>query len=201
MNWTLKTITQETHHKFLNFFTYSFVVEKEGETADYPYYVSSRHNKDELLALTHRFSRPDGVLIAAIKEGDEPSVLIIEEFRPPLNAKVIEFPAGLLEPTDENETVAAMRESIEEAGVELCDVTLLCPPSPTSAGLSDEMISVVYGKVKRLTDTHLEKFEDIHARFLPIRDIPALLADPNALIAINARLCLLYIQELFRNKK
>ena len=198
MNWKLTTINQETDHRFLNFFTFIYTVNKDGEDALYPYYVASRRSKDKLSAKTGDFQRADGVLILVIKEEPEPSVLLIEQFRPPLNSMVVEIPAGLLEPEDENEIVAACRESIEEAGVELTDVRVLCPASPTSAGLSDELAAVVEGKVKKMTATHLERFEDISARFVPLREIPALLEDSTKVVALNLRLCLLYLLERYK---
>lgn len=44
-----------------------------------------------------------------------PSTIIIEQFRPPVNAYVIELPAGLIDPKDTIES-AAFRELEEETG-------------------------------------------------------------------------------------
>ena len=193
MIWKLKNVTQETNHRFLNFFTYTYEVNKQGQVSDYPYFVASRHKKEDLNAVTRSYKRPDGVLMMVIKEGDEPSLLMIEQFRPPMNTTILEVPAGLLEESDLNELSAAKRECVEEAGVELVDVELLCPASPTSAGLSDELVSVVIGKAGKLTSTALERFEDIKARFVPLTDLRAILADPNIVIALNVRLLVLYV--------
>ena len=154
--------------------------------------------KEDLLVQTKDYGRPDGVLIVALKEDEAgPSVLMIEQFRPSAGAFVLEFPAGLLDASDRSFTETAVREAKEETGVDLVDVKLLCPPSPTSIGLSDEMLAVVEGKVAAISSTHLEKFEDIHARFVPLSEARALLNDPHRLIALNVRLCLEILLERY----
>lgn len=198
MDWKLTSVVRETDHRFLNFFTFHYEVSRDGKSVDYPYFVASRHSDDALLARTKDYSRPDGVLICAIREENEPELLIIEEFRPPLNRIVIGLPAGLLDPTDKDIAEAAAREAIEETGVYLKDVRLICPPSPTSSGLSDETVAIVEGRVSGLTETHLERFEDIRGRFIPIRELPAFLASRDNFIAINARLCMMMLAERYR---
>ena len=195
MEWTLERATKETSHRFLNLYVYEYSVNKDGEKSLYPYFVASRHEAEKLVAITRDTHRPDGVLIAAVKdrESADPQILLITQFRPPFNAHIVEFPAGLLDEEDADETVAATRESIEETGVELTNVRLLCPPSPTSSGLSDELVSVVEADVKCLTERHLERFEDIHAEFVPFSKVRALLDDPKTIVALNVRLCLLYL--------
>ena len=197
MDWVLKGISQETDHKHLNLFTFHYAVVKEGKETDYPYFVASRRSKGKLTALTHDFARPDGVLIAAIKEGKDPSLLIIEEFRPAIGSHIIAFPAGLMDEEDTDVTETAIREAEEEAGVRLEDIRLLCPPSPTSAGLSDENVAVVEGKVSALSETHLEMFEDINARFVSFKELRNLLEDKTVVIALNVRLCMLYLLERY----
>ena len=201
MKWTLSETKQETNHKFLNFFVFRYTVNKDGKESAYPYFVASRHDADKLLAVTGDFSRPDGVLMAVINkpESDDPEILLIKQFRPALNRYIVEFPAGLLDPEDEDECVAAGRECVEEAGVEIKNIRLLCPPSPTSTGLSDEIVSIVEAEVSRLIDRHLEMFEDINAEFVPFSKIPELLNEPSQIIAVNVRLCLLYLLE--KNRK
>ena len=94
MNWTLRSIKQETHHRFLNFFVFHYDVEKDGETMDYPYFLASRNSEEKLEAKTKK-GLADGVIVCALTDEEEPSLLLIEVLRPPLNAYVVEFPAGL----------------------------------------------------------------------------------------------------------
>ncbi len=194
MDWKLCFVEQETDHKYLNFYTFHYEV----DGVDYPYFVASRNKKKNLVALNEGKRRPDGVLILALKEeGEETSVLMIEQFRPAVNAYVLEFPAGLLDEADASVLDTAVREASEETGVTLADVRLLCPPSPTSVGLSDEMLAVVEGKVVRVNEAHQERFEDIHARFVPLSEVRKLLNEPGRLIALNVRLCLEIVLERY----
>jgi ADP-ribose pyrophosphatase len=72
-------------------------------------------------------------------------VILVEQYRIPLNAMVLEFPAGLVNDPGtigiESLEQAARREMIEETGYEAGSVELVTegPPSP---GLSSEVISV-----------------------------------------------------------
>ncbi len=82
----------------------------------------------------------EAVVILAKTEDEK--VILIEQFRVPLNAWVIEFPAGLLKdpeaPADENVEDAARRELLEETGYEAhhMERVIAGPPSP---GLSNEV--------------------------------------------------------------
>jgi ADP-ribose pyrophosphatase len=72
-----------------------------------------------------RLTRPegsdiDGVGVAAIlqdpaKPNDEPRIILQKQWRPPVNATVIEVPAGLMDPNESPET-CAIRELKEETG-------------------------------------------------------------------------------------
>jgi ADP-ribose pyrophosphatase len=72
-----------------------------------------------------RLTRPkgcdiDGVGVAAIlqdpaKPNDEPRIVLQKQWRPPVNATVIEVPAGLMDP-DESPETCAIRELKEETG-------------------------------------------------------------------------------------
>jgi ADP-ribose pyrophosphatase len=66
------------------------------------------------------------MFVKLIKKGETTKTLVISQFRPPLNAWSIEFPAGLI---DEGETPeeAAKRELEEETGFVASDVTLSYP--------------------------------------------------------------------------
>ncbi len=80
------------------------------------------------------------VIVARTEQGE---LLFTEQFRPPLNTRVIEFPAGLVgdEPggSDESLQTAASRELEEECGYLARSMTALTR-GPTSAGLTNEVI-------------------------------------------------------------
>jgi len=90
--------------------------------------------------------RIDGVAIIALHAAPSPAALhrlvVIEEFRVPLDCWEFGPPAGLL---DAGETVAecATRELREETGLEVVEVVLSSGTTFSSAGLSDESQALV----------------------------------------------------------
>jgi NAD+ synthase (glutamine-hydrolysing) len=73
-------------------------------------------------------------------------IVLVEQYRPPVNGPVIEFPAGLAGDVagQEQESLldAARRELLEETGYEAAELRVLFT-GPSSAGLTDETISFV----------------------------------------------------------
>ena len=71
-------------------------------------------------------------------------IVFVEQFRPPVQASVIEFPAGLAGDIEgkRNESLeaAARRELLEETGFEAQNITEIFT-GPSSAGLTDELIT------------------------------------------------------------
>ncbi len=84
------------------------------------------------------------VVIVAITADHK--LVLVEQLRPPLNAATIELPAGLVgdEPGTDGEAceVAARRELLEETGYVAERFTYLTH-GPTSAGLSNEVVTVL----------------------------------------------------------
>jgi len=76
----------------------------------------------------------------------ERKLVFVEQFRPPLGRKVIEFPAGLVgdEPGHEHEDAiaSARRELVEETGYQARDLALVSS-SATSPGMANELAHFV----------------------------------------------------------
>jgi len=76
---------------------------------------------------------------------DDWKLLLVEQYRSPLNRRVVEIPAGLAgdEPGHENESLldAANRELQEETGYHAANISLLVS-GPSSAGMSNEVITL-----------------------------------------------------------
>ena len=70
-------------------------------------------------------------------------MVIIREFRVPLDDYEYGFPAGLV---DKGETVeqAARRELMEETGLTVSRFIKVSPPIYSSAGMTDESVAMVY---------------------------------------------------------
>ena len=95
-------------------------------------------------------SRPDSdsaVGVLAITAEDE--IVLVEQFRIPVQRRVIEIPAGIVgdEAGHEHQTLAeiAARELLEETGYRAGRMEPLID-SPTSAGLTSEMIHLFQAK-------------------------------------------------------
>jgi ADP-ribose pyrophosphatase len=82
---------------------------------------------------------PGAVILLAVTPEDR--VLFVEQYRPPVRANVIEFPAGLVgdEPdlADEPMEEAARRELVEETGYDASSLTRLYTGC-SSAGMTNE---------------------------------------------------------------
>ncbi len=79
----------------------------------------------------------------------ENEIILVEQFRIPLQRRVIEIPAGIVgdEPEHLGESLAstAARELLEEAGYRAGSLTPLIE-SPTSAGMSSEHVHLFHAK-------------------------------------------------------
>ncbi len=81
----------------------------------------------------------DGV-VGIVPFTDDGEVVMIRQFRPPINGHVIELPAGLSDPGEKLEE-AARRELIEETGYSAGELRFLIE-GPLSSGLSSEILTV-----------------------------------------------------------
>ncbi len=198
MKWILKAITKETDHPFLNSYVLHYSIEKDGKNRPYDYYLASRHEKDELIAKTHLYNRPDGVVMALYEKGENGiRILLTQQYRPAIGAYLTSMPAGLLDEKDDDLFVAASREAKEESGAEITDLELLAPASPTSSGLSDELDAVVLGRITGFGETQLEAVEDISAKLYSLGEIKTMMKDKKRLIPLLVRMILLYLLERF----
>lgn len=113
------------------------------------------------------------VLVATTPDRE---IVLVEQFRKPLDARVIELPAGLVGDTgDAEETVldAAGRELIEETGYEAASLELVME-CPTSSGITDEIISFVRAdRLQRVGPGGGDDSEDIQVHVVPLDDIDA----------------------------
>jgi ADP-ribose pyrophosphatase len=79
-------------------------------------------------------------IVAIVPVTDDQEVLLIRQFRPPVNSYVIEFPAGLNDKGDTLEE-AARRELLEETGYSANNFIFLAE-GPLSSGASGEILTV-----------------------------------------------------------
>ena len=157
----VREVTRQTENRFLNL--YEFQAERRnGKVA--PYFVASRAVSEEQLKARTEEMHPDGVIIYGVYGEKKDRLVLIKQFRDPINDYVYEFPAGLVEP-GEDMFEGAKREMFEETGLEFTprkNHGAYSKPYFTSTGMTDECCGTVYGYCSGIpSNLHQEDSEDI----------------------------------------
>ncbi|MFC5531667.1 NUDIX domain-containing protein [Cohnella yongneupensis] len=97
---------------------------------------------------------PGAVAVLALLDG---KMLVVEQFRKPLEKAQVEIPAGKLD-AGEEPIVAAMRELEEETGYKAKSIVLLQSFS-TSPGFADEIIHLYFTDELAKGEVHLDEEE------------------------------------------
>lgn len=117
----------------------------------------------------------DGV-IGIVPFTDNNEVILIRQFRPPLDGFVIELPAGLVDKGESFEQ-AVRRELVEETGYEAENVQFLTE-GPMSSGASSEILSVyVATDLRHVGIGQRDETEDIEVIPVPLKDVTARLEE------------------------
>lgn len=134
----INDIKKLTNNKWLNLFEINFT-DNEGNANRWQM-ATRREQPENVLAR----ELPDAAVIVPWHTQRQKLVLL-REFRLVLNGWQYAFPAGLLDPGETVESTA-MRELNEETGLVLTKVLKITPPLYSSAGLTDETISLVFAE-------------------------------------------------------
>ena len=112
------------------------------------------------------------VVLVAVTDSKE--IVLVEQFRKPVGKHVIELPAGLVGDLDdslETTLIAAARELHEETGFEAARMEILME-CPSSAGMSDELISFVRASgLHRTGPGGGDDSEDIQVHTIPLDQV------------------------------
>lgn len=161
-----KKIEKLTNNPFLNLYHIDAVT-KNGKNFDY--YFASRNKQEKIKAYTHN-NEPEGIAIYAIRKENPGQIVMIRQFRYPLNDYMYEIPAGLVD-LGETPAQSAVREMKEETGLSLEVYSggddCFRKPFFMAQGLTDESSVMVYGyAVGEISTAAQEESEDIEVLFI-----------------------------------
>ena len=136
-------IRKLTDNRFLNLYELDATF-RDGSQA--PYYVASRRKTAETIKAVTHDNHPDGVILYGVHGANRDRVVLVRQFRYPVNGYVYEFPAGLVEP-GEDMLEAGIREMFEETGLNFTPVDggAFSRPFFTTVGMTDESCGTVFG--------------------------------------------------------
>ena len=125
--------------------------------------------------------------VAVIAETDDGLVILTEQFRRPVNARVIDWAAGLVGDDDPSISAeeTAKKELEEETGY-VCDVVERLVKGPSSPGITSEMVTLyrVRGARKKAEGGGVGG-EDITVHAIPRGELASWLGKQTALIDLK----------------
>lgn len=137
-------LKKQTNNQFLNMYEVD-AVRRDGK--HFPYYFASRREDGDLMYETGEL-RADGVVIYPVYKDAPDKIVLLRQFRYPVNQYIYELPAGLVDAGEEPE-IAAARELKEETGMDFIPFTeydaALKRPFIQSQGMADECDITVFG--------------------------------------------------------
>ena len=143
-----------------------------------------------LRVVTGTFAAPDGsrftrdvvrnqavVAVVPVRDDGE-TVVLVRQYRGPIDALLLEIPAGLCDVDGEEREATAARELAEEVGLEATTLTPLARFHP-SAGFSDQHVTLYLATGLREVPSDRQGPEEEHMTVeeISLRDVPRLVAD------------------------
>lgn len=162
--------------KFLSYYDLSY---KNKNGKDKSWSAVSRADKEDYeKRLFNKQNAKDAVLIGAYHV-DEKKLVLLKQFRVPLNDYIYEIPAGLID-KGEDAISSAKRELLEETGLELVEITKVFENLYVSPGFTDECVDIVLCTCKGdISKIHLEEDEDIEIGLYDVDEVKRILSGNN----------------------
>jgi ADP-ribose pyrophosphatase len=146
------------------------------------------HNKIGERDIWYAAERPNGgrtVLVAALYDN---KLVVTKEFRVPVEDYEWALPAGFVD-KDETPEETAKRELKEETNLDLVSVSFCTPFLYNTAGMTNEVVSIVYGHAQGfISQKGNEHTEDITCFLFTKQQMKDLLSDPEKKISAKAYL-------------
>lgn len=183
-------ITQKTENSHLNFYELETVnrVGRKGR-----YFVASRARNTGELKMSTRKNSPDGVIIYSLYGEKRDRVVLIRQYRYPIDGYIYEFPAGLVD-DGESYHQAAVRELKEETGLVLEPLQveeMYQKPYFTTIGMTDESCGTVYGYASgEVSQAFLEDSEEIQVVLADREEVRRILSEE--LVSMNCSYMLMH---------
>lgn len=146
----------------------------------FDYYFASRNPQERLKLYTKELA-PEGIVVYALTREVQPRLVLIREYRYPLDAEVYALPAGLVD-AGETPGMAAVREMKEETGLAFTEYTggAACFRRPffMGPGFTDETSCAVFGTVESAEGTaQCESTEQIQVLLADREQVGRILAE------------------------
>ena len=187
----IKEITTLVETKFMSLYNIKYLNKSKKEKS---WIVASRKSKDVLegIYLNNERDKVDAVIICAYHK-EKNKLVIIKEFRVPINKYIYELPAGLVDSDDDNFEKTVIRELKEETCLDVVEIKkdLSSNQVYLSPGMTDESAAFVYciceGEVSK---DYLEDDEDIEAILVSQEEAKEILKNEETPLDIRVYLAL-----------
>ena len=158
----IKELSTLVETKFMSLYDIKYLNKAKEEKS---WIVASRKKKEDLegMYLENKKDKVDAVIICAYHK-DEKKLVVIKEFRIPINKYIYELPAGLVDSDDIGFEETVKRELKEETGLDVVEIKkdLSATQVYLSPGMTDESAAFVYCICEgKLSNEYLEDDEDI----------------------------------------
>ena len=147
------------------------------------------HYSGRLLGLKQRgrweytFRTNASGVVALVPVTDDGELVLVEQYRIPVQSRVLELPAGLAGDTgdpDEDFKLAANRELVEETGFRASQLDEILV-GPSTSGLADEILHIYYASgLEKVGPGGGDVSEDITVHLLPLAEAESWLATRTA---------------------
>jgi len=185
MSSRIKKVNKTTDNKFVNLFDVEYET-KNGSNNHWTFASRKEAPYDE--------KGIDAVVIVPflLKDGKK-SLVVTSEYRVPIDAYEIGFPAGLIEPGEKIEQTIK-RELKEETGTDLLEILFISPKTFSSAGITDETCAYAFVHCQgEISNDFTEGDEDIQVKTYDLLEINRLLNNRNNSFGSKAYAIMLFL--------